>query len=197
MLAARRLPARSSRSAFTLIELVMVAVMMAMFMGIVATAGGWNQGPDYAIRERARRIAGTMEQALIETGTTGVMVKLVYDMDEQTVSLALPPEYEEGEERPDPEDEEYELFWTFEIGDPDDPERSDVWLEGVQTLDGKMHSRGVFEVLIATNGTSMGHLVHLTSGADRPEEFSIEMSPITGMAHIYQYNKKAEEPEKD
>lgn len=189
---------RRHLAAFTMIELMMVLILMGIFMAVVATSAGMGQGPAYKLRERSRRVAGLMEQSLIRANSRDGMVKILYDFDEQEIMMMVPPELEEDEARPDPEDIEYERRWVFSIGDPDDEEGSQVWLDAVQTLDGKMHSRGIYEVLIARSGTSMGHIVHLRSndGSDS-EDFSIEMNPLTGKAHIYQYRKEVEEPEKD
>ena len=184
------------RLGFTLIELVVVVVIIFVLFGSFIAIGNISGSSDYEIRKNARLVAGTMEQAKQQSAITGSLVKIVYDFDRQVMYLLSPKMLEEGEEIDEYDDDElFQVSGSVEFGDPDDLEHSKMYLESVQTYDGKTHDGEKLVVEVRPAGSSIGHVVNLVSRND--EEFSIELNPVTGIAYIYEYRKEVSEPERD
>ncbi len=190
---------RMHSRAFSLVELMVVVVILALFAAMTLSSAGLGSGPDYEIRSLARRVAGTMERSKQQAGITGRLVRLVYDFDNQQIYLLVPekPDTRDNEvpEEFDEEDAEFHMQATFNIGEPGDREGSSVWLDSVQTYDGESYDSGQIEIDVRPIGSSTGHVVRLYSRND--EYLSIEMNPLTGTPHIYQGTKEVEEPISD
>ena len=140
-------------------------------------------------------MAGTMEQARLASNLSGNLVRIVYDFDKQQVFLLTPRVLGEGESPDDYDPEELlRSSSRFSVGDVGERDSSKVWLDSVQTYDGHVYNSGQFPVDIRPTGTPVGHVVHLVNSRD--EEYSIELNPLAGTAHIYDYHKKVAEPKR-
>jgi len=194
---------RSSRHGFSLIELTIVIVIFGLMAVAVVFTMGEGARPEYLIRSLSRQTAGKMEQARLMAGITGRLSRIVYDLDEQLMVV-----YTQREIKPDEDDvesgdvEDYlEFLASLDFGDPEDPDRSPVWLDTVETYDGESYSRGKVIIDVRAKGTAIGHVVTLRGRDDQDgsefEEFSIDLNPLTGQARIYDYRKKVEKPKRD
>jgi prepilin-type N-terminal cleavage/methylation domain-containing protein len=88
---------RLRRSAFTLIELIAVTVIMATLMAAVVPALD-SMVPKYRMRAGARNVASVIEQAQAEAVGKRREYVVAYDLDEHRYWLVLPPQDEEEEE---------------------------------------------------------------------------------------------------
>ncbi len=188
---------RILRQGFTLVELMVILAIVAVIIGSAVYISGATTSADYELRYTARRIAGVMESARQSAAMRGGVSRIIYNFDEQFVAWANPRKLEEDETVEDyPDDEIFLRVGGIEVGDVDKGEDdSKVWLVSVQTYDGEIHQSGDFIVDVRTEGTPIGHVVHLKS--INGEEFSVEMNPLTGIARIYDMFKEIEEPQKD
>jgi prepilin-type N-terminal cleavage/methylation domain-containing protein len=183
--------------AFTLIEVVVVAIVMAIMFGTVAIMMGDSYGPEARLREATRRLAGRLIQVRGASIEQERWYRVTYDFDDQVARFSQLRELEPGQEPPEePKDDDFSALWSVEFGDVDAGERySPIWLTEVQSYSGQTYQRGRFSVDIQPRGSSVGHVVHVTNREG--EYFSVELNPMTGTARVYDYEKRVAELKKD
>jgi prepilin-type N-terminal cleavage/methylation domain-containing protein len=189
---------RRPRRAFTLIEVVVVLVLIGIFAVMMAIMAGESEGPDYLIRFKSRMLAGKLEEARAASLGKNRLVRLVYDFDMQTMVMYIERRGSEGQplETDNGDGPPMDAAGSVEFGDPDLGDRdSKIWLEGVQTYNGKTTGRGQLTIDILPEGTSIGHVATLTS--KNGEVFAVELNPLTGVARVYDEDHKVAELKKD
>lgn len=197
----RTIARRNRRRGYTIIELLIVAMMLSIFAGMAVFSLGSGAEPEAALRLLARQMAGAMESAYNSCQITNAMVVLRYDLDEQTIGVLVARELKEGESPLDYDEEDMLIdVGGFETGDAGDPEYSKTWMLDVDLYSGERFERGIVDIVFEPGGSSFGHMVHLTRRPSKDgttEEFSVEMNPLSGVAKVHQTYVTVLEPEDD
>ena len=109
-------PKTGSSAGFTLIEVLIVVVIVAMLFGVVAVS--YSQLPKLQLREAGRKMAGGIRFLSGRARTSRTMLRLVMDLDKENPTLKI-ERFPPGQSLPtrDPrvaEDLEETLEWRFE-----------------------------------------------------------------------------------
>lgn len=172
-----------SRGGFTLIEMMIVAAILALaLMIVVPSLDGVT--PSYRLRGAVREIGSAIEFARSEAIASGRTTGIVYYRDEQRYAILIPlPETEEGEAQPPAGDQLFSDGRVI-IRPTDLPE--DVVFDEILGSDNEAFDDPEVVINFDPLGTQGSHIARLRlqtePGAGREEAFSVRFQSIIGVA---------------
>lgn len=165
---------RRARDGFTLIEVVVVVVLVALLMStVVVNLDG--RLPATRNESAARELLGQLDYARIYALSYGRECEVLMDLDEQRYAIRLPVD-SEGEPAPDPDDREV-LPWH-------------VMKNGVEILGvvdagtGRVTERGEVVVAFHPAGSGREVWVHMGSRENELAVVTVRLLALTGLASV-------------
>lgn len=189
------LPHRHMQRGFTLVEMVVVVLLLGITTMAIAAGGYFVFRDTENLKSEARTLAGYLENIRTQSAIKGKKYSVEYDMDAQIYFAWLPKEAEEGEVvEADDEGSRvatgyHEMPSTYKVNG--DKEFS-VWIDRITWPNGEDVDSGKVEVDFTPDGGSHWHFIYLMN--KEGEYYTIEINPFTGLAEVFPYEKKPDEP---
>jgi len=182
---------RTGERGFTLIELVVVAAIMALVFALAAAQLDWIF-PKYELRAVAREIGAIMKQARSRALGTGKDVYVVFDLSEKKywILAAFPANEDEEELDPDepppivPSGFVYERIFVHQLPD-------DVSIKSVIVGRGVVVESGQARVRMAPFGMGDHFIVNIYNESDL--EIAIRFNGFTGHLKFYKEHRGPEQ----
>lgn len=154
-------------SAFTLVEIVVVMVLISLFM-VVSVPLFSNIGTS-SLGTSARRLSGTIKYLFNESALSGLEYRLLYDLDQGVYRAQL-------------------LEASGELVDAADQGREAALKGDVRFMDLQLPGRGKFSAgqvttRIHPSGWVDETIIHLEDGAG--EMLTLRVSPLTGTTEVF------------
>lgn len=201
-----RIPRPPSRqSAYTLIELIMVVLIIGLIATVIFVRADFMTAP-LRLRSAAREIASTVRLAVNEGISRSRNCYIQYDLDNDTYWLLVPvpgPPEEEGaaqsqaigmalipgagtgdaKENPTAPPQ---VHWVriLEAHLPDG-----VTFEDIAFSPTDIRNSGRVDIPVTAFGTTLGHIVHLAN--EDGEHISVRLNPLTG---IVEFTERYQQP---
>lgn len=191
--------ARSARSGFTLIELVVVILILGILIGTVVVAAAFGLRNKEQLKHEARSLGGFLEHVRSLAALNGRRYTVQYDLDEdrQRYFVWAPITLEEGDVfEGDPEEA------RKPIGFHDMPTRKRAdgsrvyaaWIDRIEFADGSETREAEVKIDFMPTGGGHWHYVYLTN--EDEEYYTVIVNPFTGASEVYPGEHKPPEPER-
>lgn len=197
------LAARLSRRGVTLIEITMVAMIMALSIIAVVTVLGFSWRDTEELKSQARILAGFLEHVRTKAAITGQRHTVQYDLnppsDEKMKYFVWVPrtEGEEGEIVEGDDDDARKAISFHDLPTrvlADGSWSYSVWIDRIAFADGTTVDDDSVKIDFMPTGGSHWHYVYLRNKLD--EYYTIVVNPLTGFGEIYPGEHLPESPER-
>ena len=167
--------ARRGTAGFTLIEVVVVVVLVALFMSTTVVRLDGTL-PSTRTESAARQLLGTLDFARTYALSYGQPHEVVLDFEEQRYAIRLPWD-EDGKLAPDPEDREMLTWQVLSDG---------VELRALVDASGDLIDRGQEAIEFHPGGSGREVYIHLGNMADEGYDMTVRLLALTGLASVIQ-----------
>lgn len=199
-----RLAARILRRGITLVEITMVAMILALSIIAVVTVLGFSWRDTEELKNQARVLAGFLEHVRTRAAITGQRHTVQYDLnppaDEKIKYFVWVPRAAEDGEDDIVEDDSDDARKAIGFHDMPTRPTSDggatylVWIDRIGFGDGTTVNDDTVRVDFMPTGGSHWHYVYLRNRLD--EYYTIVVNPLTGFGEVYPGEYKPEPPER-
>jgi Tfp pilus assembly protein FimT len=195
--------ARAARAGFTLVELSLVVLLMALMILVVVVGGYMAFRDTEQLKDEARSLAGFLEEVRTKAAVNGKRYTVEYDLDSdpQMYFTWAPKTVEEGDVVESPggdDDEEYRVGMGYHAmptrNRADGTRAYAVWIDHISFGDGSEANKDKVKIDFMPTGGSHWHLVYLTNADE--EFYTVEVNPFTGATEVYPGQVEPEPPER-
>ena len=170
---------RASQSGFTMVELILVLVLLAIIFSFAAPRLS-GLSPKYRLRSYGRRVAATIEKTRVAAIVSGKTMGIRYVIDdvEGHACMIVPPAPPDYPEQPV---EEREAFTP-------DPVPTGVRIRSIVIPGSGAFTNGTVTIAFSAAGTTGSHIVILevqVPGNEVPNVLALKYNSISGILDYY------------